>query len=172
MPFLVAAHLHYGVEDHVYGVALAVYLHPRRVDEEGHVVVHHLYDGVGRLPAVFLEVGVVDPDLPLPWLAPPGEAPVGECGPVGVYGGAVLQVFRIDPTVVLARELLDQRCLILRHLVLDSVRDLVQKLVLYQHRHASLGGSLHPEGSIIVLRGSSWGAGKTPLVHDLTSRSL
>jgi hypothetical protein len=88
--FLVSAHVHDGVEDHMYGVALAVYLHPRRVDQEGHVVVHHLYDGMGRLPAVFLEVGVVDPDLPLPRLAPPREAPVAECCPVCVDRRTIL----------------------------------------------------------------------------------
>jgi hypothetical protein len=42
------------------------------------------------------------------------------------------------------------RCLILRHLLPDSGHDLVQKLVLYQHRYASLGGSLLPGKSIIV----------------------
>ena len=136
----------------MYGVALAVYLHPRRVDQEGHVVVHHLYNGVGRLPAVFLEMGVVDPDLPLPGLAPPREVPVGECRPISVYRGTVLQVSRVDPPVVLAGELFDQRCLILRHLLPDSGYDLVQKLVFHQHRYASLGGSLLPGKSIIVRR--------------------
>src|SRR5215208_5579680 len=123
------------MEDHVYSVALTVYLHPRRVDQEGHVVVHHLYNGVGRLPAVFLEMGVVDPDLPLPRLAMAREAPVGDRGPVGVYSRAVLQVLCVDPPVVLARELLHQRCLILRHLLPDSGHDFVQKLVFHQHRH-------------------------------------
>ena len=106
---VVPAHLHEGVQDHVYGVALAVYLHPRRIHEEGHVVVDHLHHGVGRLPAVLLEDGVVDPDLPLPRLAPAREVPVGDGGPVGVYGGAVFQVVRVHPAVVLARELLDLR---------------------------------------------------------------
>jgi hypothetical protein len=127
----IAANLHDGVEDHVYGVALVVYLHPRRVDQEWHVVVDHLYDGVGRLPAVLFEEGVVDPDLPLPRLAPPRKAPVGDGGPVGVYRGALFEVFRVHPTVVLAREFLDLRCLILSHLVFDPGHDLVQKLVLY-----------------------------------------
>src|ERR671915_998997 len=134
----------------MYGVALVVYLHPRRVDQEGHVIVHHLNDGVGRLPAVFLEMGVVDPDLPLPRLAPSRKTPVGECGPISVYRRAVLQVRRVDPTVVLAGEFLDLRCLILRHLLPDTGHDLVQKLVFHQHRHASLGGSLLPGKSIIV----------------------
>ncbi|MGH3107535.1 MAG: hypothetical protein ACRDN7_02940, partial [Rubrobacter sp.] len=44
------------------------------------------------------------------------------------------------------------RSLILRHLLPDSGHDLVQKLVFYQHRHASLGGSLLPGKSIIVRR--------------------
>jgi hypothetical protein len=44
------------------------------------------------------------------------------------------------------------RCLILRHLLSDSGHDLVQKLVLYQHRYASLGGSLLPGKSIIIRR--------------------
>ena len=149
---VVAAHLHEGVQDHVYGVALAVYLHPRRIHEEGHVVVDHLHHGVGRLPAVLLEDGVVDPDLRLPRLALTREVPVGDGGPVGVYGGAVFEVVRVHPAVVLAHELLDLRCLILRHLLPYARHDLVQKLVLYQHQHASLGGSLSLETSIIVRR--------------------
>jgi hypothetical protein len=72
---------------------------------------------MGRLPTVFLEVRVVDPDLPLPRVAPPRETPVAECCSIGVYRGTVLQVCRVDPPVVLAGELLDLRCLILRSLI-------------------------------------------------------
>src|SRR5918994_2162718 len=107
---------------------------------------------MGRLPAVLLEMGVIDPDFSLPYLALPREVPVGECGPISVYRGAILQVSRVDPPVVLTGELLDLRCLILRHLLPDSGYDLVQKLVFHQHRYASLGGSLLPGKSIIVRR--------------------
>jgi hypothetical protein len=60
---------------------------------------------------------------------------VGDRGAVHVDGGAILQILGVDPAVVLARELLGLRRLILGHLLPDTVYDLVEKLVLNQHRH-------------------------------------
>ena len=77
---------------------------------------------------MLLEDGVVDPDLPLPGLAPRGEVPLGDGGPVGVYRGAVFEVVRVRPTVVLARELLDLAVPILRYLLMRATT-FVQKLV-------------------------------------------
>ncbi len=131
----VAPHLYHGVDHEVDRVALAVYLHPGGVHEEGHVVVDDLDDGVGGLPAVLLELRVVDPDLPLAGLPLAREVPVGHRRPVHVDGGAVLQVLGVDPAVVLARELLCLRRLILWQLLPDPVYDPVEKLVLNQHRH-------------------------------------
>src|SRR5204863_297989 len=51
------------VDDQVDAVATAVELHSHRVDEERHVVGDDLDGGVGRAPAVLVELRVVDADL-------------------------------------------------------------------------------------------------------------
>ena len=57
---LVAPHAHDRADHQVDAVAVAGDLHRDRIDEERHVVVHELGDGVRRLPAVLLDVRVVD----------------------------------------------------------------------------------------------------------------
>ena len=60
----------------------AAELHRHRVDEERHVVGDDLDDGVRRLPAVLLELRVVDADLGRARLAlAPSEAPVRSAPP-------------------------------------------------------------------------------------------
>ena len=46
------------------GQATALDRHAHRVDEEGHVVANHLDDSVRRLPAVLIQLRVVDPHAP------------------------------------------------------------------------------------------------------------
>jgi hypothetical protein len=124
------------MEHDVDRVTLAVDRHPRRIHEERHVVVDDLDHGVSRLPAVLVEERVVNPDLGRPGRPLPGEAPVGYGRSVDVDWRAVGQVLQGDPGVVLAHEFLDLRCLILGQLLPNAINDLVEKLILNQHRYA------------------------------------
>ena len=68
-------------------------LHRHRVDDERHVVGDDLDHRVRRLPAVLLELGVVDVHLDLAGRAHPGPVPVRDRGAVQVERAAV----RPDP---------------------------------------------------------------------------
>ena len=85
-------------------VALARELHRHRVDDERHVVGDDLDHGVRRLPAVLLEVRVVDAHLRLAGRALLGEVPVRDRRPVQVERVAIGQVLGGHPVVVLAHE--------------------------------------------------------------------
>src|SRR5918995_7523198 len=109
----VTTYLYHGVDHEVDAVALAVDLHPRRVNEEGHIVVDHLHHSVARLPAVLLEPRVIHADLGRTGHTLAGDIPVGHGRPVNVHGRAPVQVLRGNPAVILAHELLDLWRLIL-----------------------------------------------------------
>ena len=76
-PVGVAAHLDDRVDDQVDAEAAPVELHADRVDQERHVVGHDLDGRVRRLPAVRLELGVVDADLGRARRAPRGRGRSG-----------------------------------------------------------------------------------------------
>ena len=92
---------HHGVNYEVARVRAAVQHHAHRVDQERHVVGDDLDDGMGRLPAVLLDLGVVDPDLRLPGRAPPGEVEVRRRGAVEIvrlaFGEVVGRGARVVP---------------------------------------------------------------------------
>ena len=100
----VAAHLDDRVDDHEHPEAAPVELHAERIDQERHVVGHDLDGGVRGLPAVDLELGVVDAQLGGPRLALAGQVEVREGGPVQVQVAPLGDVLGRDPAVVLARE--------------------------------------------------------------------
>ena len=79
---LVATHVDHRVDHQVDPVALATKLHRGRVDQERHVVGHHLDHGVWRGPTIALGVGVVDPHLGFGGGAFAGECPMGDRGAV------------------------------------------------------------------------------------------
>ena len=74
------------------------------VDQERHVVGDHLDHRVGRLPAVLLDLRVVDPDLGLAGLALLAEAEMGERGAVEVQRVALEQIDGRHRPVVVADE--------------------------------------------------------------------
>ena len=61
------------VHGHVDGEALSIDGRRDRVDQEGHIVVHHLDDREGRLVAVLFLVGIEDPEQRLAGFPDPGE---------------------------------------------------------------------------------------------------
>ncbi len=105
---LVAPHGEHGVHDQVDPAAAPVQLHAHRVDEERHVVGHDLDGGVGGLPAVVLEAGVVDAHLRRARGALAREVEVAERDAVEVERVALLDVLGRDPAVQLPGERLGQ----------------------------------------------------------------
>ena len=104
-PSLVVAQDAYHRVDHeVDAVALAPQLHRHRVDDERHVVGDDLDHRVRRLPAVLLEVRVVDVDLRLTRRAPLGQVPLRDRGAVQVDLAAIGQIHGGDPVVELPDE--------------------------------------------------------------------
>ena len=94
------AEAQHGVDHEVARVPAAVHDHAHRVDQERHVVGDDLEDGMGRLPAVLLDLGVVDPDLRRARRAPPGEVEVRRRGAVEILRLALGEVLGRDPGVV------------------------------------------------------------------------
>ena len=84
--------------------AVAVDLHGHAVDQERHVVVDDLDHGVGRLPAMLLQMRVVDAHLGGARWAGFGEAEMGDGGAVEVEHLAGRDVARCHVTEVAARE--------------------------------------------------------------------
>ena len=97
---IAAAQAHHRMDDQMARVPAPVHHHPHRVDEERHVVGDDLDDGVGRLPAVLLDLRVVDPDLRRAGRAPPGEVQVRRRRAVEVVRLAFGEVVGRDPRVV------------------------------------------------------------------------
>ncbi len=64
----VTAHRQHRMDREVDQEAQAVQRHAHRIDQERHVVGDHLDDGMGRLPAVLLDLRIVDPHLGVPRL--------------------------------------------------------------------------------------------------------
>ncbi len=93
------------VNDQLDPVPLPVELHRHRVDDERHVVGHDLDHRVRRVPAVALQIRVVDVDLRLARQAVLGRPPVGDDGAAQVERVAVGEILGRDPVVVLADEL-------------------------------------------------------------------
>ena len=133
----------HGVDEQVDPRVLAAQLHRGRVDQERHVVGHELDDRVRGLPAVLLEVGVVDAHARRAGRALAGEAPVGERGAVEVERLELGEVLRWHAAVVLADELLRLRRLVLAEPLPDACADgLDQRAVeLLQPGHGATGAS-------------------------------
>ena len=83
---------HHWVDDEMHAQPVPVQLHGHAVDQEGHVVVDDLDDGVGRLPAMLLEARVVDAQLGLARSALLAEAEVGQGGTIKVERVALDQI--------------------------------------------------------------------------------
>jgi hypothetical protein len=137
---LAAPHPDHGMDHEVQAEAVAAQLHADRVDDERHVVADDLHDRVRRLPAVLLELRVVDAHLRLARLAPGREVPVRERGAVDVERAALEQIVRRHPAVVLAHELLDLVRLLLAEPLMQARADGVDQRrldLLHLDRHDS-----------------------------------
>ena len=114
-------------------------------DQKRHVVVDHLDDGVGRLPAVLLDLRIVRPDLGLAGLALLPEAEMRERRAVQVQGVAIDQVRRRHALVVVMHEALGERGEVFVQLVVqtpDHPLEQIGFLVLKPGRHGSLPSAI------------------------------
>ena len=75
-----------------------------RIDQERHVVVDDLDDGMGRLPALFLGLRAVDPDLGDPERPGLAVAPQGQGGAIEVVRFLAQDVVRRHVGIELAQE--------------------------------------------------------------------
>ncbi len=135
---LVSAHPDDRVDDQVHAAPQPVQLHAHRVHQEGHVVVDDLDDGVGRRPAVLLELRRVDADARLPARAARAEVQMCEGGAVEVADTPLEQVVGRDEVVVDAEECFEPPCLLRRELgagVLDRLLDQAGFGLVGLHRH-------------------------------------
>ena len=103
-PVFLPVEAHHGVDDEVARIPAAVQDHPHRVDQERHVVGDNLDDGVGRLPAVLLDPGVVDPDLRAARRTPPSEIEMRHRGAVEIARLAFGEVVGRRAGVVAGKE--------------------------------------------------------------------
>ena len=94
------ADAHHGMDDEVARVAAPVQHHAHGVDHERHVVGDDLDDGVGGLPAMLLDLGVVGADLRLARRAPAGEIEMRHRRAVQVVRPAFDQVFRRGARII------------------------------------------------------------------------
>src|SRR6185436_14097031 len=92
------------VVDQVQRIALAVHFDRHLVDEERHVVVHHLDHGVRARPAVLLGPRVVDADLRHAAREHAREAQMGHRRAVEILGIAAREVLEVDVVVVVRDE--------------------------------------------------------------------
>ena len=99
-PLLPSLHAHHRVDDEVARMAAAVQHHAHGIDQERHVVGYDLDDGVGGLPAVLLDLGVVDADLGLAGSAPAGEVEMRRRCAVQVFRPALDQIFQRGARIV------------------------------------------------------------------------
>ena len=94
------ADAHDRVDDEMARIAAAVQDHAHGIDEERHVVGDDLDDGMGGLPAVLLNLGVVNANLRLARCAPAGEIEMGHRRAVEVVRPALDQVLRRGAGIV------------------------------------------------------------------------
>ena len=138
--FGVPPHSDHRVDREVDQEPQAVQRHAHRIDQERHVVGDHLDDGVGRLPAVLLDLRIVHPNLGLARLALLAETQVRERRAVQVQGVAIDQVGRRHRAVVMAHERLGQPRQGIVQLVVQAVGHALEQvglLVLQPGRHGS-----------------------------------
>ena len=69
----------------MHGEAVAIEFHRHRIHQERHVIGNDFHHGVGTLPTVLLEAGVVDADNRNSWLPLAAEIPVGQGGPIQIF---------------------------------------------------------------------------------------
>ena len=93
-PLGVARHLDHGVDDEMDGEIVAAELRRHGIDEERHVVIDDLDDGMGAVPAMLVDAGIVDPDLGLAGQTLLAVIPEGEGGAIEVLDLRPHQIVR------------------------------------------------------------------------------
>ena len=135
-----APHRDHRVDGEVDQEPEAVERHARRIHQERHVVGHHLDDGVGRLPAVLLDLRIVHPHLGMAGRAVLAEAQVRERGAVQIQWVAIDQVGRRHRPVIVAHERIGEPRQRIVELIVQTVGHAFEQvglLVLQPGRHGS-----------------------------------
>ena len=139
----IALDAEYRVHDQVAGEVVAVDRHAHRVDQKGHVVAGEVDDGVGRLPAVLLELGVVDVQFRHAALAAAQQVEVSQGGTVEVGRVAFGEVGGRGPSVVVTDEVAEQLALLRGDLVVDQLDQAVEDTLVLG------GGALGHDGDLV-----------------------
>ena len=114
------------VQDEMQGQAVTIDFHRHRIDQEWHVVVDDLDDGVRRLPAVFLH-GRIEHAYPgMAGFALARKTPVRQGGAVEIAGLAFGQVLGIDLSVITRDERFERSALVGGDLRAHELQNLVQ----------------------------------------------
>ena len=108
MALAVTPHREDRVNDQVQGEALAVDLHRRGVDQEGHVVVDDIDHRMARRPAVLGHRRAQHPHQGLSGVASRAKLPVRKQGAQQILWGSRQQVFGVKPAEVFAAKDFDQ----------------------------------------------------------------
>ena len=109
-----------------------------RIDQKRHVVIDDLDHGMGRLPAMLLDLRVVDPDFRLAWPPLLAEAEMGQRRAIQIQRVAIEEIIQGDAAVVMAHERFRQYGLAIFQLVVqptDHALQQVGSLVLQTGRH-------------------------------------
>ena len=100
----VARHSQHRMDDLVHRETVPIEFHRHGIHQERHVVGDDFHHGVGALPAVFLEAGIVDPDDRDARSPLAAEIPVGQGRAVQIFRGSFEQVLGCHPSVIMAHE--------------------------------------------------------------------
>ena len=152
---------HHRVDRDVDQEAQPVERHAERIDQERHVVGDHLDHRVGRLPAVLLDLRIVDPERRLAGRAVLGEAEVGQGRAVQIERIALEQIDRRHRAVVMPEERLGALGLTFGQLIvqpIDHPLEQIGLLVLQPGCHGIVLPRLAPARHLTTERGAHTGA--------------
>jgi hypothetical protein len=130
------------VDDQVAGQPVANDRHAHRVDQERHVVAGEVDDGVGRLPAVLLDLRVVDVQLRRAALASAQQVEVGQRRTVQVGGIALGEVGGRGARVVVADEVAEQLAFVFGDLLVDQLEQALDDPLVLLHEALGHGDDL------------------------------
>ncbi len=152
----VAPHREHRVDQQVQPDAQPRQRHRQRIHEERHVVRHQLDRRVRRLPAVLVEVGVVDADPRLAGHALLRQPPMRHHGPAEVQRARAVEVLGRHPAVVLAHEAVRLSRLVRGDVLTDPLGDrLDQRGVGVERRHRPARRARRGRGSASAMHGCS-----------------
>ena len=115
------------VQHHVGGDIESLERHPDGVHQEGGVLQDHLDDGMGRLPAVTGQLGIVDPDVGIGTAALIEGIPQAQGRAVEIAVIAIVQIGARHVAVELGNEALDQRGTVFGQLLMDQAENVFEQ---------------------------------------------